>query len=398
MFRWLTTGRAWLAIGVVAALAAIVLWPTTLPVEVAVVGRGPLLATIDEQGETRVRDRFVVSSPVTGRVQRIELEPGDVVAPGQVVARVRAELAPLLDARTRAELQAHVESARASIERARADAQRAESALALAERERARTHELAQGGLATQQEVDTGDADARAAAHAANAATSAVQVATAELRRAEARLTPPRAASSGALVTVHAPIGGVVLRRLRESESLVPAGEPLVEIGDPARLEIVSDLLSTDAVRVTPGARVLVEQWGGERPLEARVRRVEPSGFTKVSALGVEEQRVNVVCEFVDAATARAALGDAYRVEVRIVLWEAPDVLKVPTGALYREGSEWAVYTVTDKRARRTMVQLGHRTGQEAEVLGGLTDGAVVVLYPGDALTDNARLEPRSPS
>jgi HlyD family secretion protein len=382
MLRWLANRRVWLVLAVVAGLTTVALWPETVPVDVATVRRGPLLLTIDEEGETRIRDRFVVSSPVTGRVERIELEPGDVVKAGQVVARVRPEAAPLLDARTRAEIQAAAESAKATVGRARAEEQRARNALAHAEREQRRTSDLAESGLVTRQEVDAREAEVRVAADAAQAAAYAVQVATSEVRRAEARLAPSRVESLGRPVAVVAPVAGTVLRRLRESESVVPAGEPLVEIGDPTKLEIVSDLLSTDAVRVTPGARVLVEQWGGDRALEARVRRIEPAGFTKVSALGVEEQRVNVVCDVVHPAAAWAALGDAYRVEVRIVQWEAENVL--------------TVYAVVDGRARRTRVQLGHRTGQEAEVLGGIAEGATVVLYPGDTLVDNARVQPRA--
>jgi len=187
-----------------------------------------------------------------------------------------------------------------------------------------------------------------------------------------------------------------VLKRLRESESVVPAGDPLIEIGDPRQLEIVSDLLSTDAVRVTPGARVMIEQWGGDRALDARVRRIEPAGFTKISALGVEEQRVNVVLDFVNPVEAWAALGDAYRVEVRIVTWETPGALKVPTSALFREGEAWAVYVFgADDRAHRTIVELGRQTGQEAEVISGLTEGARVILHPADTLSDGARIEAR---
>jgi HlyD family secretion protein len=188
-----------------------------------------------------------------------------------------------------------------------------------------------------------------------------------------------------------------VLKRLRESESVVPPGDPLIEIGDPHRLEIVVDLLSTDAVRVQRGARTIIEQWGGERHLEARVRRIEPSGFTKISALGVEEQRVNVVLDFVDPAAAWAALGDAYRVEVRIVIWEAAAVQKVPTSALFRQGEKWAAYTVAEGRARRVIVELGHQTGQEAEVVSGLSEGAPVILHPVDTLADGARVKEKAP-
>jgi HlyD family secretion protein len=397
MLRLLTNRRVWIALVVVAGLLAVALWPDTVPVDVAIVRRGPLRVTIDEEGETRVRDRFTVSSPVAGRVERIELEPGDAVTSGQRIAAVRPEAAPLLDARTRAEVQAAVESARATVGRARAEAQHAANALAQAEREQRRTSELAEAGLATRQDLDARHAEVRAAADAAQAASYAVDVATSEVRRAEARLTPSVIESGGRPVAVTSPAAGVVLRRLRESESVVPAGEPLVEIGDPSRLEIVTDLLSTDAVRVAPGTRVLIEQWGGDQALEARVRRIEPSGFTKVSALGVEEQRVNVICDVIDPERARGTLGDAYRVEVRIVQWEAESVLTVPTSALFRQGTDWAVYVVIDGRARRTVVQLGHRTGQEAEVVGGVAANAMVVLYPGDALVDHARVRPRTP-
>jgi HlyD family secretion protein len=189
----------------------------------------------------------------------------------------------------------------------------------------------------------------------------------------------------------------VVLKRVRQSETVVPAGDPLVEIGDAGQLEVVADLLSTDAVRVRPGARAMIEQFGGEHALPARVRRIEPAGFTKVSALGVEEQRVNVVLDFVDPkAAVKAGLGDAYRVQVRVVLWEADDVVKVPTGALFRNGDRWTVYAVEKGRARRVAVELGHQTGQEAEVTSGLSDGARVILHPADTLADGAHVTERT--
>jgi HlyD family secretion protein len=345
---------------------------------------------------TRVRDRFVVSSPVAGRVLRIELEPGDTVTRGQIVAHVRAETPPLLDERTRAEAQAAIESARAALGRARAEEQRARATLAQLQRELTRIRELARGRVVSAQELEAREAEAGVAGESVNAAVFAVQAATSELQRAQARLAPPAADQSGRVVSVTSPADGVVLKRLRESESVVPPGDPLVEIGDPHQLEIVADLLSTDAVRVKPGARTIVEQWGGEKPLEARVRRIEPAGFTKISALGVEEQRVNVVIDFVDPAAAWAALGDAYRVEVRIVTWEAPSVLKAPSGALFRDGEKWAVYTVENGRARRTLVELGHQTGQEAEVTSGLAERSRVIMHPGDTLANNARVIERS--
>lgn len=396
MVRLLTNKKVLGAAIVIAGLFAVALWPATIPVEMAQVSRGPLVVTIDEEGMTRVRDRFVVSSPLAGRVLRIELEPGDAVKRGQVVARVRAEAPPLLDARSRAEAQAAIESARAALGRVRAEVERARATLAQAERELARVQELARSGLTTRQEVEAREAEARIAEESANAAAFAVRTAEAELRRADARLAPTAPDVSGRVVTVVAPVNGVVLKRLRESESVVPAGDPLIEIGDPHQLEIVADLLSTDAVRVKPASRAIIEQWGGEKTLDARVRRVDPAGFTKISALGVEEQRVNVVLDFADPAAAWAALGDAYRVEVRIVTWEAAQVLKLPTGALFRQGEAWAVYVVDEERARRTMVTLGHQTGQEAEVVSGLAEGTRVILHPGDTLTDGARVQERA--
>ncbi len=265
MLRLLKNRRVWISVAVIGGLLAVALWPTALAVDVAAVARGPLVVTIDEEGMTRVRDRFVVSAPLTGRVLRIELEPGDPVTRGQVVARVRAEAPPLLDARTRAEAQAALESARAALGRARAEEERAKATLAQVRRELARLRELARDGLTTQQEIDAREADVRVAEESLNAATFAVRAAASEIQRAEARLAPSSPDVSGRVVTVTSPVNGVVLKRVRESETIVPAGEPLLEIGDPHRLEIVADLLSTDAVRVKPGARTMVEQWGGDK-------------------------------------------------------------------------------------------------------------------------------------
>ena len=399
MLRLLTNRRVLGSAVLIGVLIAVVLWPTTFPVDVAPVARGPLTVTVDEEGVTRVRDRFVVAAPVSGRVLRIELDPGDRVKRGQVVAQVRAEAPPLLDARTRAEAEAGVESARAALGRARAEEQRTKATLAQAQRDLARNRALVATGAMAQREAETQEADVRVAEETANAAAFAVRAAMSELQRAQTRLAPlSLEAPTGRVVSVTAPVEGVVLKRLRESETVVPAGDPLIEIGDPSGLEIVADLLSTDAVRVKVGARAFVEQWGGDKPLEARVRRIEPAGFMKISALGVEEQRVNVVLDFVESSpAARAALGDGYRVEVRVVIWESPNVVQVPTSALFRHGEQWAVYVFEGGRARRTLVELGHQTGQYAEVLSGLDEGARVILHPGDTLVDGARVRERSP-
>jgi HlyD family secretion protein len=392
MFRVLADKRVVFVFVCAGALLAIALWPRTLDVDVATVARGPLVVTIDEEGRTRVRDRFIVSAPVSGRVLRIGLEPGDAVARGQVMARMQPESPPLLDVRARAEAEAAVAGAEAVLGRARAEEQRARAAEAQARRELDRSRKLVAGGAMPARESDVLEDEVRLAGEAVTAAAFAARAAEAELERARTRIARPSVATGAGTVAVRSPVDGVVLRRLRESESIVAAGESLLEVGDPRRLEIVVDLLSTDAVRVKAGARAMIEQWGGEgADFGAAVRRVEPAGFTKLSALGVEEQRVNVILEPL-GAPADGPLGDAYRVDVRIVLWEAPDVLKVPTSALFREGDQWAVYGVRDGRARRTIVALGHQTPREAEVTEGLSEGDQVIVHPGDLVLDGTRV------
>jgi HlyD family secretion protein len=275
---------------------------------------------------------------------------------------------------------------------------------------------LNKAGAIADAELDTYETQARSAEEAHRAALAAVARATSELDAARATLVDDAAvigpgtngrlgdipaagsrveARSGRAVPVRIPVDGVVLRRLRESESVVPAGEGLLEVGDPQRLEVVADFLSTDAVRILAGAAVIVDQWGGRRSLDGRVRRVEPSGFTKVSALGVEEQRVNVIVDFTDPVEAWQALGDGFRVEVRAVLWEAANVLKTPVGSLFRQGEAWAVYVERDGRAERRTVTIGHRNDREAEVTGGLREGERIVMHPSDALTPDSRVTPR---
>jgi len=393
MLRLLINRRVLGSAAIIAGLIAVALWPTTVQVDVASLQRGPLTVSVDEEGVTRVRDRFVVSAPVSGRVLRIELDPGDRVKRGQVVARVRAEAPPLLDARTRAEAEAAVESARAALGRARAEEQGAKAQLDQCRRDLTRVRPLADDRVIATQELETQEAKVNVAQETVSAAAFAVRAATSELQRAEARLAPSRPEISGRVVHVIAPVEGVVLKQLRESETVVPAGDPLLELGDQGSLEIVADLLSTDAVRVKVGSRAIVEEWGGERALEARVRRIEPAGFMKISALGVEEQRVNVVLDLVEPSP--ASLGDGYRVEVRVVIWESPNVVRVPTSALFRYGEQWAVYQTAGGRARRTPVELGHQTAQYAEAISGLAEGARVILHPGDTLGDGARVRER---
>jgi HlyD family secretion protein len=350
--------------------------------------------TADEEGRTRVRDRYVVTAPVTGRITRIELEPGARVRRGDVIAHLRPERPALLDARARSEALAAVDGANAALGRARAEEQRARAAVALARGELTRSRSLYAAGAASAQDLERREADLATAAAIAEAAAFAERAALAEVAGARARLAPPAASAGDGVIAVVAPVDGAVITRIRESESLVPAGEPIVVIANPLQLEVVVPLLSTDAVRVRPGTRATLENWGGDGVLGATVRLIEPAGFTRTSALGVDEQRVNVVLDLDDSAVC-AELGDAYRVDARLVLWESPDALRVPTGAIFRDGGRWAVFVASDGRARRTFVELGHRTGQEAHVLSGLAEGTTVIVHPSDLVLDGVRIRPR---
>jgi HlyD family secretion protein len=276
---------------------------------------------------------------------------------------------------------------------ARAERDRAAAALEQARDTSKRREQLNEAGLLSREELESSRTAVVTAASTLRAAEAAVAQAAHQVDVARARLQSP-ARSGGRAIDVRSPVPGVVLKRMHESEAVVAAGEPLIEIGDPSRIEIVSDLLSTDAVRVKPGSAARIEDWGGGTPLEARVRLVEPSGFMKVSALGVEEQRVNVILDLVDAAAARA-LGDGYRVEVRIVMWESDDVLTVPTGSLFRRGDQWAVFVVAGNRAELRSVELGHRNSDAGEIVKGLEPGDQVVLHPPDTLEDGARVRRR---
>jgi HlyD family secretion protein len=378
--------------------------PRPEPADIAVVKRAPLRVTLDEEGETRVRDRFVVSAPLAGRVLRIELEPGDrVEADRTVLAIFQPQTPTLLDARSRAEAEAGIQAARASSERARADRDRARAELQFARTDVERIRRLAREQIVSEEELEAAELEARRRTEALEAAEFAVQTARYQLEVARARLiegSPPTGNPGGergieSPISLRSPVDGVVLRRMRESEAIVPAGEPLLEVGEPQDLEIVADFLSADAVRIRPGSRVLVEDWGGDEALAGRVRRVEPSGFMKISALGVEEQRVNVVIDFVDPPEARRGLADGFRVELRVVLWEGEDVLQVPTGSLFRNDEDWAVFAVEDGRARLRKIEIGRQGGLVAEVVSGLEEGDRVILHPGDSVTDGLRVKPR---
>ncbi len=389
----------WGAAGMVLAAVVFAFRPSAIPADFAHVERGALLVTLDEEGETRVRDRYMVSAPLAGRVLRIDLEPGDPVAAAETVLATFQPADPsMLDARARAEAEARVRAASAAVERTRANREAAAAARDFAESELERHQQLAASGLVAQELLEAAEAEARTHREALRAAEFAVATTEHELEVARAGLYEAGGAqgSSGAIV-LRSPIDGVVLRRLRESEAVVRSGDPLLEIADPSRLEIVSDMLSADAVKIHAGDPVRIEQWGGDSDLRGRVRRVEPFGFTKISALGVEEQRVNVVVDFEEPREVWQSLGDGYRVEVRVVIWEGDDVLKIPTSALFREGNAWAVYLVQGETAARRIVEIGQRTGLEAEVISGLDEGDRIVVHPSDDVQDGVSVAERAP-
>lgn len=375
------------AVGVVLALR-----PRPVPVDVATASRGSMVVAVEETGVARVKDRYVVSAPVTGTVSRQLLEPGDAVGEGQAVAELAPLAAPLLDVRTRSEAQARLSAAVSALGQAEALRGRAGAAEALARDELSRARALAAGGSLPAQQVDRAEFEARMRSEERSSAAFAVKVAAEQVRVARAALMGEGAPRDRHL-EVLAPASGRVLRVLQESQGVVLAGTPLLEVGNTEVLELVVDLLTTDAVRVHPGTPLTVQGWGGDRTLGARVRRVEPSAFTKLSALGVEEQRVNVIAALTAPRQDWAALGDGFRIEARFVLWEGGDVLKVPQGAAFRRGDGWAVYRVVSRTARLTPVRIGHRGETEVEVLDGLEPGAVVVVHPGDRVEDGAAVE-----
>jgi HlyD family secretion protein len=380
--------------GAVAAVMA--LRPQPVPVDTARATLGPLSVVIDEDGMTRVKDRFTVSAPVTGSLSRLALEPGDSVKEGDALAEIAPALSPLLDERTRAEAEARVGAATSAQGQARALVARAAAAKGLAEQELVRTKQLFTGGTLPAQALEQAEFGLRMRAEELSSAEFGLKVATEEARVARVTLGKDAAgAKSDRHVDVLAPISGRILRVHQKSAGVVQASTPLVEVGDPSVLEVVVDLLTTDAVHVTPGTSVVIRGWGGDGPIAGRVRQVEPSAFTRPSALGVDEQRVNVVISFTDARERWAALGDGYRVEARIVLWSDARVLRVPQGAVFRHGDGWAVFRLSAGTAHLVPVAVGHRGEVEAEITKGLAAGDVVAVHPSDRVKEGARVELR---
>jgi len=380
----------WLAVAA-AAIAGIAwaLRPRPISVETVAITRGSLTASVVGEGRTRVKDLFAVSAPVDGQLQRIALQPGDVVTANAVIAHTQPIEPRPLDARTRAEASATVEVARAAVERAQAADDEAGVAVEHADGELARSQKLAQTGAIPRAELEHAGHESGIRHHARDAAHAAVREARAALSRANAAFAPATTPGDAPL-SITSPITGRVLRVLRESAGPIAAGTPLIEIGDVTCLEIRADLLSSDAASVRDGAAATITGWGGPRPLPARVRRVEPAAFTKISALGLEEQRVHVVLDLVEPLP--PGLGHDYRVDLSIATWSGDDVLRVPARALFRVGERWAVFVVRDGRAHQTPVELGQTDGSLTVVTRGLAQGEIVIAQPSDAVIDGTRV------
>lgn len=380
-----------------AALAALVyaLLPKPVPVELGAVTRGHFEQTVEDDGKTRVRDRYVVSAPVAGNLLRIDLKAGDEVAEGAVLAAIVPGVSPMIDRRTRNELEERVGAAEAAYARASAAVRQAEATLAQARADLARTRTLVEAGTASRSRLERDELAATVAAREVEATRFAEHTSEHDVELARAALADPSAGDSGGRWIIRSPVAGRVFRVIQESEGPVAVGAPLLEIGDPREIEVVVDVLSTDAVAIKPGAPARIVRWGGDGTLAARVRQVEPSAFTKVSALGVEEQRVNVVIDILAPLEQRRGLGDGFRVDAQIVTFESDDALKVPTSALFREGDEWKVFVAAHGVARKRTVRVARRSETEAMIAGGLSEGEAVVLYPGDALGDGVSIAAR---
>jgi HlyD family secretion protein len=375
--------------------------PRAVIVDMVTVDRGELVITVNDEGETRVHDVYVLSAPVAGHMRRIDLHAGDAVtALETIVAEIQPIDPAFLDPRSEAQARADLRAAQSARELAEAEVERARAELEFAEREHSRSVRLIKDGTISQRDLDTAERNKRMTTAALATAIAAFDVRSYELERARAALVSPSQTTAGSedcdCVAIRAPVHGRVLRILQQSEGVVAAGSPLIEIGNPRDLEIVVDLLSPDAVKVGPGQRVIIERWGGGAPLAGRVRLVEPFGYTKISALGIEEQRVNVVIDLTSDEGEWQRLAHGYQVDVRIVLWESDDTLIVPLLALFRDGSEWSVFVESDGRAELRKVEIGRRNSLDAEVLSGLEAGESVVLYPGGRVSSGVRIAERS--
>lgn len=385
---------------VAGVLGAIVLGllPKPIEVETAWVSRGPLTVSVLEEGKTRIRNRYVISAPITGLLNRVPLRAGARIEKDQtILATIQPQPASFLDPRAQAESRARLQAAEAAKDRASAEVDRAQAALDLAEKDRERNEALRRTGAISAREWDESENRATLRRRELRVAEFALRVAEFERAQAEAamvQITSPVDAETKPL-ELRSPVNGVVLNVYEENARLVTPGMPIMEVGDPADLEAEIELLSSDAVAVSPGDPVWLEQWGGAAPLRGKVALIEPGGYTKTSALGVEEQRVKVRVDFVDPLPVENPLGDRYRVEARIVTWSAPDVLQIPTGALFRRGEQWMTFRVRNGRAELVKVGIAHNSGVAAEVRSGVAEGDRVILHPPDTIREGVAVRSR---
>ena len=383
-------------------------WPAPLPVDMATVVRGPMEVTVDDDGKTEVRHVYAVSAPIAGKVLRISHPPGDegvsrhvgdqVTANETVVAIMQPTIPSFIDFRSREEAETAVAAADAAVKYAEHEVHRLEAAVTFYRAEYERAQALARTHTVSVEALDRAKFDAENNEASLSSAKAQVEVWQSVHDSLAARLINPSSAAAptdpGCCIQLRAPVSGRVLRIIQESETVVQAGTPLIEIGDPLDLDVVADLLSSDAVQIGVGAPVRIDGWGGP-PINGRVTRIDPAGFLKVSALGIEEQRVHVTIDFVDPPKAWSRLGHDYRVTVHVTVWNSENAVTVPVGALFRQGEDWAVFSVRDGRANTTLVQIGHRNNRLAEVLSGLSVGDLVILHPSDRIADGARVTDR---
>jgi HlyD family secretion protein len=391
----------WILVGALGlAGAAWFAWPGPIPVDLAVVAKGPMEVTVEDEGKTRVRHIYIVSAPLSGKVLRTSRHVGDHVVKDETVVAVMQPTTPSFhDARTHEELQAALAAAEAAVTLVEAEVRRMEAAVTFSRTEMARAEALVRTNAVSLRVLDKARLELQTSEAALASAKAQLEVRRNERASVAARLVSPtnsaaQPSDNSCCIQIRAPVTGRVLKINQESEAVVLVGTPLIEIGDPKDIEIVADLLSSDAVRIKPGAEVKIDGWGGA-PIDARVVRVDPAGFTKVSALGIEEQRVRTTIDFVDPPETWSQLGHDYRVIVHVTVWKADSVLTVPVGALFRKDDDWAVFVVRNGRARVAPVQIGYRNNRVAQLRSRLAEGDRVVLHPSDRITDGSAVAER---
>lgn len=380
-------------------------WPRPVLVDIGEIKYGPMVLTINEEGKTRVRETYVISTPVAGKLLRVEVEPGDPVIAGKtIVARMLPSNPVVLDARTREQAQASLDAAIAAVKAAQASLNKALASKDLAESDLQRKKLLWESQTISKATLDKAEQVWQAAKAEFDEANALVALRKADLAKAEAQLDnfnyAPKPMDEGTLlkesIPIYSPTSGRILRLLEESETTLPAGKPIIEIGDISNgLEIITELLSTDAVQIKPGQSVNIVNWGSPEILKGVVDRVDPWGFTKFSALGVEEQRVNCIIKFTSPLEQRKGLGDRYRVEVQVIIWQDDNALLAPSSALFRQGKDWAVFVIANNKAVLKKVTVGHNNGIQAEIKEGLTSGNKVILYPSSGITNGTKVKSR---